>query len=310
MTSRRSRRNIRALGVVAIGAVTVLTLSGCLSVTADVAIDSNANTSGTVAVGFQKSTMEMLGVTFDDFAKDFADKLKEPSETSGDMDGLDPASCTPSQTASEFVMTCDITGGKDAMGEDFTVTKDGDSITLHMTKEGLGGLAGSDAPDLEDLFGDSGPLSGLGGGDDATAGLGDLLGGAERFMSGATYTVNVQFPGDITSISGEGVEQTSDTSVSVSTPLTQSLDVTVTSNATEGRGIAARTVVVILLIVAVAVLGLAVIALLVVLVWLLSRRGNSPAAPVVPSPAAEVGGPPVAPPTVELPRTEPEQPQS
>ena len=308
MTSRRSRRNIRALGAVAIGAVTVLTLSGCLSVTADVAIDSNANTSGTVAIGLQKSTMEMLGVTFDDFAKDFADKLKDPSATSGDMDGLDPASCTPSQTASEFVMTCDITGGKDAMGEDFTVTKDGDSITLHMTKEGLGDLAGSDAPDLEDLFGDSGPLSGLGGGDDPTSGLGDLLGGAERFMSGATYTVNVQFPGDITSITGEGVKQTSDTSVTISTALTDSLDVTVTSNATPGSRVDVRTVVVILLIVAVAVLLLAVVALVVVLVWLLTRRKGATTAAVIAPPAA-VGGQPAAPPTVELPKTDPGQPQ-
>jgi hypothetical protein len=297
MTSRRSRRNLRALSVAAMVSAAVLTLSGCLSVTADIAIDSDAITSGTVAIGLQKSTMEMLGVTFDDFSKDITDKLKDPSETSGELDGIDPASCKTSQTASEFVMTCDITPGPDAMGEDFTVTKNGDSIELHMSKKGLGDLAGSDSSDLEDLFGDAGPLSGLGGGDDPTSRLGDLLGGAERFMSGATFTVNVQFPGDITSITGEGVEQTSDTSVSISSALTDSLDVSVTSNATPGSRVDVRTVVLVLLIVAVAVLGLAVVALLVVLVWLLSRRGNATAADVVTQPA------------VELPRADPEQPQ-
>ena len=286
MSSRRSRRTIRALSAAAIGAAVVLTLSGCFSVTADVVIDSDANVTGTVAIGFQKSTMEMLGVTFDDFAKDFADKLEDPSATSSEMDGLDPTSCKPSETASEFVVTCDITPGPDAMGEDFTVTKDGDSIVLHMTQEGLGD--GSDGLDLEDLLGGSGPLSGLGEGDDLTSGLGGLLGGAEQMMSGSTYTVNVQFPGDITSVSGEGVTQTSDTSVSISTGLTQSLDVSVTSNATSGSAwMNTRTVVVVLLIVAVAVLGLAVVALLVVLVWLLSRRGNATTADVVTQPAVE-----------------------
>lgn len=310
MTGRRSRRTIRTLGVAAVGVAAVLTLSGCFSVTADVAIDSDANVSGTVAVGFQKSAMAMLGMTFDGFAKDFADKLDDPGSTSSDMDGVDPASCTPSETASEFVMTCDITPGPEAMGEDFTVTKQGDSIMLHMTREGLGDVAGSDGLDLEDLLGGSGPLSGLGEGDDLVPGLGDLLGGAGQMMSGATYTVNVEFPGDITSISGEGVTQTSDTSVSISTALAQSLDVAVTSNATPGSAwLDTRTVVVILLIVAVAVLGLAVVALLVALVWLLSRRGTATAAHVV-TPPAEVGSPPVAPPTVELPRTEPEQPRS
>lgn len=309
MPSRRSRRTFRALCVAGIGAATVLTLSGCFSVTADIAIDSDANTSGTVAVGFQKSAMSMLGMTFDDFAKDFADKLDDPSGTSGETDGFDPASCTPSETASEFVMTCDITGGSGAIGEDFTVTKSGDTITLHMIKRGLGDLAGSGGPRLDDLFGGSGPLSGLGGGN-LPSELGDLLGGAGKLMSGATYTVNVKFPGDITSITGEFVEQTSDTSVSISAALTQALDVSVTSNSRPGgRGIDARTVVLILLIVAVAVLGLAVIALLVVLVWLLSRRSAAASPHVVAPPAGEVGGPPVAPPTVELPKTGPEERQ-
>ena len=243
MSVTRERRFVRGLALVAAGGLAVLTLSGCLSVNAAVDINSDAKASGTFAVGVEKQAAQMLGMT--DLAA-FEAGLQNPDMTAGSGDLLS-GDCTSSETDTEFVYTCKFTDTDfSASGTEnpWTITKDGDAITFTMVNEGSTG-------------------------DDASA---DLLGGGSL----GTITVNVTFPGEITSITGEKVTKTSDTSATVSAAASDPVNVTITSKSSGGGGGAIGKI---LLIAGIALLVIIVIALIAFLV--MRGRKSPPAAPAV-----------------------------
>lgn len=239
MKTISSRRLSRVLAAGAVGALAVLTLSGCLSMTANLSIDSDAQTSGTFAIGLQKQAASLLGMKDLDT---FTSGITSPDVSEGSGDLLSTGDCVASETDAEFVYTCTLTD-QDLTTPDnpWTVTKSDDTITFHMVNQ----ATSAEATD-ELLQGGA---------------LGDL-------------TVNVTFPGEITSVTGDHVTKNSDTTITVAGSLSDAVDVTVTSKATGSGGGTSK----VLLIIGIAVLALIVIALVV---FLAVRRKGSTTPPVV-----------------------------
>ncbi|MHB8795995.1 MAG: LppM family (lipo)protein [Candidatus Nanopelagicales bacterium] len=257
------RRLGRGLVIATVGALAVASLSGCLSMTADLNIDSDAKASGTLAIGLQKQAASMLGMTdLDSFSSGIT---SEGSDAAGSV--LSTGDCTPSETDAEYVYTCAFSGQAftDAADGPWTITKSGDAITFALVNAGTSGLAGGE---------DAAQMTG-------GASMGDL-------------TVTVAFPGEITSVTGSMAEQTSDTTATIKGPLADVFEVTIVSKATGagGGGIAK-----VLLVVGLILLAIIVIAVVVALVM----RGRKPAASaavVAPAAMAETATEPVATETV------------
>ncbi len=228
--STTTRRRVRGLAFGAAGAVVVLALSGCLSMTANLTIDSEAQTTGTFAIGLQKQAAGLLGMKDLDT---FSSGITSPDVSNGTGDLLTTSDCTPSETDTEFVYTCSLTDAELTSTENpWTVTKDGDSITFHMVNQ-----ATADQTADELLQGGS---------------LGALV-------------VNVTFPGEITSVTGDFVTKNSDTSITVSAALSDQVDVTVVSKSSDSAG----GIGTVLLIIAIAVIAIIIIALVA---FLITRR--------------------------------------
>lgn len=225
MASTRRRSLTRAIALTATGGLAVLTLSGCLSLTANLTVASDATASGDLALGLQKQAAGMLGMT--DLAA-FEEGLKSP-ELTGDAGGLfDSGQCTASENDTEFLYTCTFTDTAFATPDDgpWTITKDGDVITFRLVNEGSG--------DAED------PTAAMLGGS-----MGDM-------------TINVTFPGAIQSITGDGVTKTSDTSATVKVPLADAADITITSAASSSGGIGTILLIVGLVLLAIIIIGIVI----------------------------------------------------
>ncbi len=239
--STSGHRKLARAGVILIGGtVAVLTLSGCLSMTANLTIDSEAQTSGSFAIGLEKQAASMLGMTDLDT---FASGIKSPDVSSGSGDLLSTGDCAASESDTEFIYTCTLSDADLAGGDNpWTVTKNGDSITFHMVNT----ATQSDEGD-------------------------DLLQGGSL----GTLNVNVTFPGEITSMTGEFATKTSDTSVAISSSMSDSVDVTVIS---KSSGATSGTLIKVLLIAGIAVLAIIVI---VVIAYLVVRRRSDDEPPAL-----------------------------
>jgi hypothetical protein len=238
----RAARLVRGLAICGTGVLAVLTLSGCLSLTANLAIDSDAKTTGAFAIGLQKQAASMLGIKN---LGAFTSGINSPDATEGAGDLLSTSDCAASETDDEFVYTCTLTDADlSADGNPWTVTKNGNTITFSMVNKGAS--------------------------DDSAS---DLLQGGSL----GQLTVNVSFPGEVTSITGEHVTQDSDTSVSIAAPLSDSVDVTVTSKASGHGGYSIA-----LLLILVAAAAIAVGVFLVVH----RRREQTPPPTDTPAPTA------------------------
>jgi hypothetical protein len=259
MRTLAPRRLGRGLALVSVGALAVVSLTGCLSMTAEVNVASDAKASGTLAIGLQKQAAGMLGMTdLDSFSSGIT---SEGSDSAGSV--ISGGDCTASETDTEFVYTCAFTDMEftDQSQSPWTITKSGDEITFYLVNAGTAGLPG--AEDAADTSGG--------------ATMGDL-------------TVDVTFPGEITSVTGNNVEKTSDTTATIKGPMADVFEVTIVSKATGGGGGGIAKV---LLIVGLILLAIIVIAVVVALVM----RGRKPAAEasvVAPVAVAETVVEPVA----------------
>jgi hypothetical protein len=225
--ARRPRgiRRIAALGGAC--ALAILTLSSCLSVNADVTIDSDANASGTFAFALQKQAANFMGVS--DLAS-FETLISSGEVTGGGVDEFQD--CTTSETDTDFVYTCTFENQAFTATDGlWTIAKQGDSVVFHVYSKAQDGTQASDA---SALLGD--------------ASLGDV-------------TVKVTFPGPITSITGDGAEKTSDTTATVTGTMTKNIDVTITSDTSSSLPIA--TILVVLVAIAVVVLLIVVVIVLI-----------------------------------------------
>lgn len=190
--STRSRM-IRTAAAIAAGVAGALVLTGCIKVEADVTVASDATASGTFGFELQKEAAGFLGITD-------AGAFEEQLET-GDLseeEGLSSFDdCTASESDTGFVYTCAFTDTPFTDSTDlWTITKEDSTIVFRMVNEG----------------------------DDS--GAGDLGLGEGSLGS---VSVDVTFPGPITSISGAGATQTSDTTATVEASMTDALDISIRS---------------------------------------------------------------------------------
>ena len=183
----RSRRTSRLIGLAGACALAVVSLSGCLKLDADLTVNADATASGTLAVEFQKEAAGFLGIS------DLASFEENFSGEELGAEGLDNfTDCTTSETDAAYVYTCTFENEAFTEGDGpWTITKEGDLVVLRVVNEAQSG-------------------------DDAA-----LLGDANL----GSISVTATFPGPITAVSGDAVEQTSDTSATISGSLTESIDV-------------------------------------------------------------------------------------
>ena len=235
-----SRRTTRIAGLIGACTLAIVALSGCIKVDADVTVSPEATGTGTFAFELQKEAAGFLGISdLETFRSELIDGELSADSGLGVFD-----QCETSESDTGFVYTCSFTDATftDPDEGPWTIAKDGDSIVFTMASDAQGDAAAT-------------------GGD-------DLLGDASL----GTINVDVTFPGAITSITGEGGTKTSDTTATVSGSLTDTINVTITSEA-GSSGLTVSALLVVLL--AVAVVALIVI---VAIVLLMRRRGSTDSA--------------------------------
>jgi hypothetical protein len=231
----------RTFGLAAGGAAAMLMLTGCLSINADVSINSDAKGTGTFGISLQKQAAKLMGMNdLNAFKSGIKD---DPSSGAGSM--LQNAKCDPSETSDAFVLTCSFSDAEFTKTDElWTITKANNQIVFAMKNAPSAGV-GADA---------------TGGGDAGQ--LTDLLGGGSL----GDVTVNVTFPGPIQSLTGKGATKTSDTTATVTGAMTDSFDVTITSATSSGPPIA--------LIIGLVVGLLLLLAIVIGLVLFLVHRSN------------------------------------
>jgi hypothetical protein len=236
MTAAHARpRAIRRFAALAGAcALAVATLTGCLSINADVTISPDATGTGTFSFALQKQAASFMGIT------DLA--AFEKTASSGDLSGAgakELKDCKTSETDTDFVYTCSFDNQEFTTADGlWTITKEGNAIVFHVVSKAQGGTQASDATAL---LGD--------------ASLGDV-------------TINVTFPGPITAVTGAGAEKTSDTTAKITGSMTDTIDVTITGDASSSMPLSTILVVVV---------ALAVLALIIVVLVVLLMRRRKPA---------------------------------
>lgn len=228
-STRERSRWARAGVAVGLGALTVLTLSACIKVEADVTITEDAAASGTFGFELQKDAAGFLGISD---AETFSRQLQ-----TGDLaqeDGLQAfQDCKTSESETGYVYACSFTEEtfSDPSGP-WTIEKEDATIVFRMANEGQTQ-------------------------DGADFGLGDT--------SMGSIAVDITFPGAITSVTGDAVTQTSDTTATIDSSMTQSFDVVIRSEDGSG-GLSVAVLAVVIVTAGVIVL------IIVVAITLMSRR--------------------------------------
>lgn len=230
-----TRRTQRLAALVGAGIVASLALTGCIKVDANVAIASDATASGTFAFELQKDAASFLGIS--DLAS-FEGQISEGALTEGnELDAFQE--CVTSESDTGYVYTCTFANVPftESTGL-WTVTKEESTIVFRMVSEGAG---------------------------EETQGADNLLGDASM----GSINVTVEFPGPITAVEGEFVEQTSESTAKVSAAMTETIDVTIRSeDGASGTNIAA------ILVIALAA-GVAVLLIVAVVLLVMRRRSGT-----------------------------------
>ena len=238
-------RLTRAAGVTAVAALALLTLSACISVKADMTINGDAKATGTLSLEFEKQAANFLGITS---LADFESGVSDDKTTEG-LSSLQDCSASENDTA--YIYSCTFADQEFANTGDapWTITKQGDTIVMKVVNEGQS----------------------------ADSGSGDLLGDASL----GSISISATFPGPITDVTGAGATKTSDTTVQVDASLTDSVDVTVTSQVSSASNLMS-VLAIVAIIVVIGVIALAIIVLI------MRRRGRGSDAVVEPAAAAVV----------------------
>lgn len=175
-----------------LAALAVMTLAGCLSLKADMTVNSDGTATGDFTVEIAAQAAGFMGITS-------SEALVEQAK-SGQIDGAESASdlaCEPVERSGAIAMTCSFSDQAFTSSDDlWNIEATGDAIIFKAKQEQQEGLE-------ENPF-----VAGLDAGG---------------------YDFNVRMPGPILSIEGERVEKVSDDSFRISATLTEPFDVTVTS---------------------------------------------------------------------------------
>lgn len=212
-------------------------LTGCLNVTGNVTIASDASVSGTLGIALDKTMANTLGITNPD---DLIAAMNDQAQ-GGDLTSFNCASWAGGETSTDYTATC--TFEHKAMTDPagpFTVSVSDDTITLHAVNKG------------SDLGNDS-PLP-------AGASIGSML-------------ITAHFPGSILSIS-PGVTKVDETTATFGGPVEKSFDQTITSKTSGGGGPIGGSVLDFLVAGAALVLLAAIVVAVIAVV--LSRRRKAP----------------------------------
>jgi hypothetical protein len=216
-------RLTRAAGLTAVAGLALMTLSACISVTADMTIDSEAKATGTLSLEFEKQAASFMGISSLD---DFKGGISQ-DDTAGSLASL--TDCVASENDTAYVYSCTFADQEFTKSGEapWTITKQGDTVVMTVVNEGQSADAGSTLGD---------------------ASLGSI-------------SISATFPGPITEVTGEGATKTSDTTVKVEASLTDAVNVTVVSEAS-GAGPLKSVLLIVGIIVVVGLIALAVIVLL------------------------------------------------
>jgi hypothetical protein len=212
--AHRPIRRVAALAAACVGAAFLLT--ACIDINADLTVNSDAKTTGTLEMVLQKQAASVLGVNnADDWGKQISSQ--DPQATS------DLGDCTAGESDAGYTYTCSFTdvAFTDPTGP-WTVAKSGDDIVFTVKANAA---------------------------EDASANA-DALGGASL----GTMTIKVTFPGAISQTTGDGVTKTADNAATITGDLTKSLDVTITAASSSSSGLTASAIIVVLVGLAVIVL--------------------------------------------------------
>lgn len=228
----------RSLFGVAVAAASLLALTGCLNLDADLQVKSDGLVSGELTLEISQQAAGFLGITS-------SEALLEQLE-SGQIEGVEATAdldCAAADREGAVAVTCSFRDQEFAEPDElWWISTDAESVTFRSTS--------GDAVDAQDteIFGD---LFTFGG-----------------------YTMDVTMPGKITSVAGDFVEQTSDTSVRIDASLTDQFDITVVSEKGSGGAVPVWLWVVLGVVVGAAVVG--------ILVLLSRRKKASPEPPTPP----------------------------
>ncbi len=217
----------RVAGLTAAMGLVVGLLSGCLSLDYALNVNADSTLSGTLKVAMAKEAASTFGLNS---ADDLLEGVNSGELTTGM--GLNASEdCVPSESETDLILTCTITNVKASyLDEGWSMTTDGDMATLRVVSNVDQAAAAADPAAIE---------------------MPDINLGS--------YTFTVNFPGPISSVTGTGVTQTSDTSMVAEGGLSETIDFTVTGSTSASNGLPWWSYLVIGLIggaVVVAVIGL------------------------------------------------------
>jgi hypothetical protein len=246
----KAQRLGRVAGLTAAMGLVVGLLSGCLSLDYALNVNADSTLSGTLKVAIAKEAASTLGLNS---ADDFLEGVNSGEVTSGM--GLNVAEdCVPSESESDLILACTITNAKASdIDEGWSMTTDGDTSTLRVVSNVDEAAAAADPETIE---------------------MPDINLGS--------YTFVINFPGPITSVSGTGVTQTSETSMVAQGGLSETIDFTVTGSTSTSNGLPWWSYLVI---------GLIAGAVVVAVIGVVQRRKKD-AETTEPTTSAEVEEPP------------------
>lgn len=186
----RARLAGLAVGLCAVAA----SLTGCLSVTANVSVNPDATASGQISLELAKQAASMLGImTGDDFVKQITE-----GELNGGENVFSSGQCEPQEKDESLAVTCSFDNQTftDSTGP-WTISRQGEVITMHI-------MNGQQATE----------------GADSSTDLGLPLG---------RYELMVDLPGEVQSLTGAYASQVDGDTVRVDAPMNDEVDVTITS---------------------------------------------------------------------------------
>ena len=218
-----SKRTKRSVGLIAVAGMAMLVLTACLNVTYKLSVNSDATLSGTLQAQISRQAAILLGITS-------ADQLNE-AITTGDLKDSVNANvaqqCKVEEDSTNFTVNCIVDRVQASEIDDaWSLTKEGNTLTLHVVSEGEGNSEDSLMPEMD---------------------MGN-------------FSFIAEFPGPISSVTGAGAVKTNANTVKVDGSLNDTIDFTAVGSA-EGGG--STTNVWIFVILGVAVLVVLAIILLV-----------------------------------------------
>lgn len=184
----------RILRTLTLVSVVALVATGCLRYEGDIAVDPQGQVTGTLSLAIEKSTAGFFGITSLEALEGSAQENEDNSFCAQD-------SVDYSQTATEYVISCDFADVTTTSSDDVSVTREGDEVVLRFRYN-----QDADAP-------------------------------TDPAQEYGSLRVSIAMPGVITDVTGQsqsGVERSSPTEVTITGKASSIYDLTITSSCVDG----------------------------------------------------------------------------